>query len=191
MDEIGILKRSGAFVLTVTLALTATLAGCGGGGGDKASEALAEKVAEQGAGGDVDLNSDDGTIKYTDEEGNVSELNVDGAGTDLPEDWPTELAPPESVKLLTATTNTVDGVKSLYVLGETDGTVEDLIGGLKTQVEGAGFEITNDSSMTGSGGAFSSLTATSADWDLNANVTEGETDGKVTVTIGLTEKSAG
>ncbi len=155
-----------------------------------AAEKLTEKAIENQSGGDVDIDSEDGTVKYTDENGNETEMNVDGSGASLPEDWPADLAPPDSVTLISTGTTTVDGVKTMTVLGEADASVADLGEGVKTQITDAGFDITQDTTSEVTGGGYVGLTATKGDQELTVAIASGSTDdSKATVTMTLADKS--
>lgn len=176
---------------TAAIGLAAALifggAACSGG---DAAEKLTEKAIEDAGGGDVDIDSEDGTVKYTDKDGNETEMNIDGAGASLPKDWPADLAPPESVTLLTSNTSTVDGSKSMTVLGEAEGTVEDLLPAIKSQLEDGGWEITQDSSSTVGTGSYAGLTAEKGDQEVTVAIAGDPTsETKVTITMSITSKA--
>jgi hypothetical protein len=175
----------------VATAMVAALAmgGVACGGGDDAADKIAEEIVEGQGGGDVDIDTDDGTVKYTDEEGNESEIDVSGDGASLPDDWPEALDPPDSVKIITASTTTVDGRVSMTVLGEAEGTIDDFLDGITQQVEAAGFEITQNTSTEVNSGGYAGLTGESADQDLVVAIAEDTTgEGKVTITMTLAAK---
>jgi len=163
-------------------------AACGSSSGDL-SDKIAEKAAENASGGDVDINSEDGKVTYKDDEGNETEIDVSGDGAELPKDFPEELAPPKGVKIVSATTNTVNGEKTLYVLGEAEGTVEEFYNGLKTQLEEAGYTIENDTMMSGTDGGYAGITAKKGSTEVTASVAGG--DKKDTVAISLSVTGAG
>ena len=164
----------------VALALVFVGVGCGG---SDAGDKLAEKIAEKNSGGDVNIDSDKGKVSYTDENGNKSEIDVSG-GAKLPDGWPDELAPPDSVKIVTSSTNTTAGKKTMTVLGEAKGSIDDFTDPLKSQIEDAGYTIENDSSTSGAGGGYVGISAKGADYDLVATITDGS-DGKVNITMTL------
>lgn len=171
------------------LGLAAALTLVGTGCGDDAGDKLAEKITESQTGGDVDLNSEDGSVKFTDDEGNTFETDVNGEGAELPADWPAELAPPDDIKIVTASTSTVNGAKTMTVLASADGTVADWAGGLKTQLEDAGYSIENDTTASGSGGDYAGLSAT-GDYDVFASITQAADGEAVDITITLSEAQA-
>ena len=149
-----------------------------------AADKLTEKAIENSGGGDVDIDSEDGTVKYTDEDGNETEMNIDGEGASLPKGWPSDLAPPDSVTLLSSSTSTTGGTKTMTVLGEAEASIDDLVPAIKEQVTAAGFEITQDTSSDLTGGGYAGLTATKGDQELVVAVASDATGSdKVTVTM--------
>ena len=171
--------KIGAALVAVSLAFIPT--GCGG---SDAAEKLTEKAIEQGGGGDVDINSEDGTVKYTDENGNETEMNVDGEGASLPKDWPADLAPPDSVTLITSNTSTSGDEKTMTVLGQADGTVSDYVTAIKGQLEDAGYEITQDSTTAVDDGSYAGLTATKGDQEVTVTIaSDASSSAKVSLTM--------
>ena len=177
--------RKLAAIGVAAIAGAVVLAGCGS---KSVEDKIAEKAIEHESGGDVDLNSKDASIKYTDKDGNQTELNT-GGGASIPDGWPKALDPPKSVKIITSSTTKVDGKTAMTVLGEAEGTIEDLVPAIKQQVTDAGFEITQDSSTNVSGGGYAGLSASNDEADLGVAVAQDATDsGKVTITMTITEK---
>lgn len=170
-------------LIACSLVVAFALAGCGSG--SDVAEKIAEEAAEQGSGGNVDI--EDGNVKYTDDEGNETEFDVSGSA-ELPDGFPEDLAPPDSVKIITSNTSTVNGQKTMVVYGEADGTVEELAEGLKSQLTEAGYEISNDSSMAGTGGDFVGLTATKGTTTVTASVTGATTGGKTAISLSVSEE---
>jgi hypothetical protein len=147
----------------------------------KVAEKATEKAIESQSGGDVDLDTDSGAVKYTDGDGNSTNVDVNGSGADLPEDWPADLAPPDAVRLTIANTQ-ADG--SMTAIGEADGTIDDYLDGLKSQVEAAGYEIDGDSSIAVDATDYAGFNATGADYKLTAALATSEA-GKVSITLTL------
>jgi hypothetical protein len=169
--------------MTIGVALIFTASACSS---SDAATKLTEKAIEKQSGGDVDIDSDDGTVKYTDKDGNETELNIDGEGASLPKDWPSDLAPPDSVKLVTSNTATTGGKKTMTVLGEAEGTVEDFAPAIKSQLESAGYEITQDTTSSGSGGGYAGMTATKDGQQVTvALANDAASKGSVTITISI------
>ena len=150
----------------------------------EAAKKLTEKAIEKQSGGDVDINSKDGTVKYTDKDGNETEMNIDGEGASLPKGWPDDLAPPDSIKLVTSTTSTAGSKTSMTVLGETETSIDDLVPAIKQQVEDAGFKVTQDATGGVAGTGYAGLTAAKGEDALVVAIASDPTQaGKVTVTM--------
>jgi len=99
------MKKTQILVVLVALVLAVTACGSGDGTSDDAADAVAEQIVEQAAGGEVDIDTDDGEITLTDEDGSVAistdddgmTMTADGedgsfsatlGGGDLPADFP-------------------------------------------------------------------------------------------------------
>lgn len=178
----GTRKLAGA---TLVAALVVAGAGCGKAA-EKVSEKAAEKAAEQAAGGNVDINSDDGSVKITDDQGNVTEIG----GASLPDGWPDELKPPDSVKIVSASTNTIDGKKSLFALGEADGSMEDYYQGVKTQLTDAGYDIQSDTMTSATDGGYAGVSATNGTYDVTVSITTGDSADKTNISFSVTESAS-
>jgi len=176
-------------VAAIGLAVGLVFVGSGCSGSD-AAEKLSEKAIEQSGGGDVDIDSEDGTVKYTDEDGNETEMNIDGEGASLPDDWPAALDPPDSVKLITSNTSTNGGDQVMTVLGEASGTIDDFQAAIKSQVTDAGYEVTQDTSSDVTGGGYAGMTATKGNETVVVAIASDPTrKGTVTITMTITSKA--
>ena len=170
----------------IALAAALALAGVACGSSDAADAPTKSDGGSSGK-GDVAVDPDDGTVKYTDEDGNETEMNIDGEGASLPDGWPEDLAPPSSVTLVTASTTTVDGKEAMTVLGESDATVDDLAPVLRAQLEDAGYEITQDTDSAATGGGYAGMSARMDGRDVTVAIAEDPTgDGGVTLTMTIT-----
>jgi hypothetical protein len=166
-------------VAGVALAASVVLLGAAGcGGGDEAGEKAGEELAEEMLGGDVDINSEDGSVKLTDEEGNTSEY---GSGTELPEDWPADLALPEGVTVLGSSSRTENGVETMFITAESETAIDDLFEEIKDQLTGAGYEIVNESNMSSTTGGFASLEAKGDAFTANVTISEDPATNKTTL----------
>ncbi len=155
-----------------------------------AADKLTEKAIEKSGGGNVDIDSKDGTVKYTDKDGNQTEMNIDGDGASLPKDWPADLAPPDSVKIVTSNTSTTGGDQTMTVLGEASGTIEDFQAAITSQVTDAGYKVTQNTSSDVTGGGYAGMTATKGtDTLVVAIASDPTSDGKVTITMTITSKA--
>lgn len=162
--------------LGLAISLVFVASGCG-----QAAEKLTEKAIEKSAGGDVDVNSDDGSVKFTDEEGNVSEFGT----ADLPKDWPSELAPGDNVTLISSSTQTVDGEVTMFLLGELEGDVDSVYAGVKSQITDAGYKISGDSTISGATGGYAAVTAANGTNMVTATVTSGDGEDKVALSMSI------
>lgn len=129
----------------------ALLAACGG---DSVSENLAEKALEQAGGGDVDINSEDGSFSVenedgsfsVDEEGNLDIETDDGSFSssgDLPEGFPDDVPLPDGFELQQGSKST-DGDQTIYtVFGTVDGDPADVFADIVAQYEDAGYDVQN------------------------------------------------
>lgn len=174
-------KLAGASLATALLLL-----GVGCSGSDVA-ENLTEKAIEESTGNqDVDIDAD-GNVKVTDEDGNTTEF---GTSAELPEEWPADLAPPESVTILASNTTTTDGKQEMFVTAESSDSVADLYEGLKAQLTEAGYEITSDTvSDTGDGGSYASLTADGDEYTASVSLAS-DGSGATSVLFNLVPVSA-
>jgi hypothetical protein len=178
-------RELGAVVLAAGLVLVVPACGGSDDGG-----AATTTTADRPAGGDVDIDAKDGTVKYKDEDGNETEMALDGQGAELPDDWPSGLAPPDSVTIITSNTSTIDGDKTMTVLGEAQGSIDDLQQAIKAQVADAGFDVSQDTPTDLTGGAYAGMTATKGDDTLVVAIArDPSSDDKVTLTMTLTSTS--
>jgi hypothetical protein len=169
------------------LAASLVLVGAVGCGSDDAGEKAGEKLAEEITGGDVDINTDDGSVKVTDKDGNTSEY---GSGAELPEDWPAELALPEGVTVLGSSTRTENGVETMFITGESETALDDLYEEVKGQLTDANFEIVNDSNMSSTSGGFASVEANSDEYTVNVTISENPTSNKTSVLYNVAQNQA-
>jgi hypothetical protein len=94
----------------------------------------------------------DGNVRVTDEDGNVNEFQT---STDLPEEWPEALTPPESIDIVSSNTTKEGGTTTLFVTATTEAPVADVVAELKAQLEGAGYEIVAETVTETEGGGSS------------------------------------
>ncbi|HWJ64066.1 MAG TPA: hypothetical protein VNS19_19005 [Acidimicrobiales bacterium] len=177
-------------VAAIGLALGLVLVGSACGSSDAADKPAKGGTEAGGKGGDVDIDAKDGTVKYTDEDGNETEMNVDGEGASLPKGWPEDLTPPDSITLITSTTSTSGGKKTMTVLGEAEASIDELVPAIKAQITDAGYEIAQDTTSEMTGGDYAGLSATKGDQDLMVAVAADPTDdAKVTITMTVSAAS--
>jgi hypothetical protein len=175
-------EKAAAIVVAIGLLLAGTACG---GGSDQAGEPTTTQAGK--AGGNVDVDSKDGTVKYTDESGNETEMNLDGSGAALPKGWPSALAPADAVTIVTSNTSTIDGDDVMTVLGETTGTIGTLQAGIERQIDDAGFDLAQTTSADMTGGGYAGMTATKGDDTLVVAIARDPSDeDKVTLTMTIT-----
>ncbi|MBX3287678.1 MAG: hypothetical protein KF703_20190, partial [Actinobacteria bacterium] len=105
-----------------------------------------------------------------------------GEGAELPEGWPSALAPPSGADIVSAITSN----GTLSVTATLDRPVRDVYEALKAQLDDAGYELSNDSYTKSDSGDVAGLSATGDDFDVSVTVTPGDGSGSL-VTMSLTE----
>lgn len=147
------------------VALPLALGACGEAV-ENAAENAAENAIEDGSGGDVDIDVDDGEVKVENSDGSV----VVGGG-ELPDGFPEDAVPlVGEVKSGTAV-DTPDGTG--WTIGtESSGNAEDVFAEALAELEGAGF--TNQSTLGGT-----SANLTSGEYGVVLNVSESGTGSVV------------
>lgn len=162
------------------LALLVGAAGCG-----KVGEKIAEEAVERNSNcSDVDINTEEGGFSGNCE-GQDLDVNVAG-NAELPDGWPSDLAPPEGFNIVTSQATSNPTV--LNVIGGLDGEVGAVYEGVKTQLTAAGFTIEGDSLTDGPTGQAGVLSATGTEFRADVTVSEVENavEGNITVTYTLT-----
>ena len=86
---------------------------------EKAAEKITEKAIEDQTGGNADVDISDGGVKISDGQGGTYEVDANGnvsgssgdgsyqmgEGAELPEGWPSSLAPPSGADIISAITS--------------------------------------------------------------------------------------
>lgn len=176
-------EKAAAIVVVIGLLLV----GSACGGGSDAADGPTTTAGGAGGGGDVDVDAKDGTVKYTDESGNETEMNLDGSGASLPKGWPSALAPTDAVTIVTSNTSTIDGEDVLTVLGETTSSIGTLQAGIERQIDDAGYDLVQTTSADMTGGGYAGMTATKGDKTLVVAIArDPSAEEKVTLTMTLT-----
>lgn len=156
--------QSLAGLAAMALVLTPALAGCG-----QTAENVAEQLAENAVGGDVDI--EDNSVTMTDEEGNQV---VIGEGVELPANWP--LPVPDSGVLAMATVQS-DG--TAYAMWQVEGTESDAADSYGDLLVSAGYSLERDSNLDGAimrdytgMASFVSVVASESDGQTTISVTD-------------------
>lgn len=193
------IKRTAAGLVAAALVLG--LSACGAVA-DKASETAGEKLAEKAiedqTGGSADVDISDGGVKISDGEGGTYEVDADGnvsgssgdgnyqmgEGTELPEGWPAELAPPSGAEIVSA----ISSGDSQSVVANIDAPIRDVYEGLKGQLTDAGYDVSSDNYTSSDGGDFAALSATGTDYEVVVTLSTDGAGGSGTVaTMNLTK----
>ncbi len=136
------MKRIATLLVAAALAVT-TLAACGGG--DK-------KTVKIPGGGSVSVDRDgkDGTVSFTDDEGNKSSF---GASTEVPDDFPKDVPLPDDAKLTGSIFGETDGQQGWTLTFESTEDVAAFAKAYRATLEDAGFKVDSFSVMgSGEGG---------------------------------------
>ena len=138
------------------------LGACGGSSDDSsdAADQLAEKLAEAGTGdADVDIDSETGQVDVSTPDGDMSF----GSGSELPDDFPSDIPFPEGSKLTSTLNSTDGGVKTWSAMGtlaDADASTFDDVVALFTD---SGWTSTMNSSGSTGGGTGSTAILTKGD----------------------------
>jgi hypothetical protein len=119
-------------------------------------------------GGDLSIESDDGSVEFN-------------SGSELPEDWPTEVPEPDGVTIQSAMTVAEDDGSSIIVTGTIQDDPDEWAGGYGSQLESAGFN--EDSNFTNGG----NVTAFYTNDTLGVTVIAASVGDDTTVSISITQ----
>jgi hypothetical protein len=104
------------FAMAIVLGLSITLSGCLKSPAEKVSEKIIEKNIEAQTGGKVDIDSDEGKMSFTDENGTTNIST--GSDVDLPDGFPKEFIIAKDAKI-TAASN-IGGLQSVVYESDED-----------------------------------------------------------------------
>jgi len=138
---------AGAAVLMVVTA------GCGAVA-DKAAEKATEEIVGQAGGGDVDINTKDGSVTFKSDDGSFSMDSEDGSfnmesddgslsmkSGELPADWPEDLLPlPKDATIISGSTMGSSDMSVLSVTFTTDDAIEKIADRWTDALTAAGYE---------------------------------------------------
>jgi hypothetical protein len=160
--------RRAAAPAAVGLALVIGATACGGSSSedvaDQTADELAEKLAEAGSGGDadVDIDSESGQVDVQTEDGDMSF----GEGTELPDDFPSDVPLPADYELTSSMSNSSAGSEGWTISGSltgaTDSTFEDLVG----EFTSAGWTETSKTTSASEGGMASTALLDNGTWQV-------------------------
>lgn len=108
----------------------------------QAAEKITEKIIEDNASGDVDVDLDDGSVNITDDDGNQFSA---GDSIDLPDNWPSDI-PTFDGNLTTVSIDKNGG--SVLASWTTDASLSDAYDSYSSALEAAGFTLTSDTTQS-------------------------------------------
>ena len=166
------LRFAAPVVACVALGTLATA--CGGSDdevADNAADELAEQLAEAGAGdeADVDIDSESGQVDVSTPDGDMSF----GEGTELPDDFPSEIPLPADYQLNSAMSTSTDGADGWTISGELPDATSDTFDELLAAFTDAGWTTTSDSSSETGGGTASTAMLDDGTWQVILSVQVG------------------
>lgn len=158
--------RSSTVALVLAAAAPLTLAACSA---DAVSDQAAERIAEASGGGEVDIDSSDGRIEISNEDGSYTAE----AGGELPADWPADIPMPADYTIETVTTLGSDAGTTTSVILRTAGLPDTVFASLEPD-----FESWTQESRTVSGvGADAFVLVSYVKGDVKLSLTASHGDG--------------
>jgi hypothetical protein len=151
------------------------------------TERMVEEAAEQaGAGSDVDINTEDGSVSIETDEG-----SFDIGSQDLPEELPPELPVPDELVVSGSLVQTVDDLQNIGVQATYEGSFDDVAEFYASELEANGWTITDDTATDGTGLRGRNFIIEGYGYTGVVGITqageEGSEDGFLGVTINLQE----
>lgn len=111
---------------------------------DKLAEKIVEKGIESGTGGDVDINTEDGSVKIKTDDGEATY-----GGSEIPEGWPDDVPIIDHTEVLTTSSMSSDEGENLMVMVITEKSVADTVAWYKDRL--TGWTKDSESSMSSDG----------------------------------------
>ncbi len=169
-----------ASLATLMVLTVASFSGCA-----KIGTELVENAVEKAAGGDADINLEEGGVVVKDEKGGQTEI---GENAKLPDGWPsdTPLYPDSKLSMSTKAINSETGKNEFSVLGEiTKGTSKDVYNWYKDKY-GSGWELVTDQYTESEDGDFAVVNFKNAKYDVSIMITQ--SDEAVMLTMAVKEE---
>ncbi len=183
------MSRSPALAPLFAVAAVLITTGCGAiadKAAEKATDEAVEQIAEANGGGDVDIDTDDGTFSIqtddgsmtVDDEGNMVIESDEGtmtfeSGQELPEDFPDVPLPSGLTIESTSRMDSGDGTVAYSVTGKVDGDPAEVFDTVIGDLEAVGYESTFRSDATTDGAFSGTALMSKGDTDqINVNVFE-------------------
>jgi hypothetical protein len=146
---------------------------------DEAAERTAEEIIEGATGGEVDIEDDGGSVTIETEEGAVTIEG--GEGTDLPEDWPSDMPVYDGTITGSSSFSTPEG-DSMTVTIETGDSVDDVLAFYQAELQSDGW--TEDFVADSSDGGERAVSLVVSKGERNGTVAINEDEG--TTFVGVT-----
>lgn len=126
---------------TIVLSVTAMLllTGCS----DDIAERIAEEAAEAAGGGEIDIDTDNGSVSVENSEGSFQIGNQD-----LPEELPDELPLPEGLSVMGSVAQDGADGTTIGLQAGYDGSFDDAMAFFDGELESSGWTVTNSSTST-------------------------------------------
>jgi len=169
-----------AGVALAAVLIISSLSGCA-----KIGTKLVENAIEKAAGGDADIDLEEGGVVINDEKGGQTEI---GENAKLPDGWPsdTPLYPDSKLSMSTKTKNSETDKNEFSVLGEiTNGSIGDVYNWYKDKY-GSGWEVITDQYTDSEDGDFAVLNFKSDKYDVSVMIAQ--SDEAVTLTMAVKEQ---
>lgn len=114
--------------------------------GDDAGDEAAEEIIEENLGGDVDIDSDAGTVEVANDDGTLT-----SGRNELPKDWPEDVAFPDGYTIVfTSTTGDEEMGITTNVVAEAKDSPEDVIAAFEDAMDDS-WKVTDQLDMSGEG----------------------------------------
>lgn len=174
----------------VALTVAIALVGCGGSDSDDAGSGGDDTVTTvTDAGGDSTVADGGGDDSATD----PGDTEPAGPTTELPDDFPAELTPPDDAVYRTARANEQGGKRDWFVVASIPGEVTEVADAIVAQLEGADYTVSADEEGGIPGGAQSrSIQSESDTYIASISVDSGDVvggvEGSANVSYTVTEK---
>lgn len=165
------IKKTAALMIVIALAGGVTLVGCG-----QMAESATEKLIEEAAGGDVNVDVEGDGVTVEGQDGGFAV----GGDLSLPDNWPTEIPTYGRGSLVMVSVDSASG--GATAVWSTEESVEDATASIRSAVEGAGYAIESESQMEG----LRAFSATGSGYRLDVSV--GGSDGATSVNLLATKE---
>lgn len=169
------MMRSVAARSTVAILVTGSLI-FGGTACSKSGDKAAEKIAGDVLGGDVDIDSKDGSVKIKTEDGEATY-----GKKEIPDGWPKEVPFPDGFEVSGSMTSSNNGQDYMAVTGTTDKSAKEVADFYKDKL--SDWELSSESNFDGDS-AMTMVVFSKGDHSVNASASEKDDNTELVVTWG-------